>query len=233
MISVIIPTYNESANIVHLIQSLSEELLRSGYPDHEILVMDDNSPDRTCEIAEGIGNPRVRVINRRGKPKGLAYAVIDGFAESKGEILGVMDADLSHPVSAVPALIRAIEQGEWVKLAVGSRYVRDGGIKDWPWSRKLSSKVACWIARPLTSVRDATSGFFFLRKEILKGVSLNPLGFKIGLEVVVKAKHGGQVVEVPFVFTDRKKGESKLNPNIIFCYLKQVTGLMLSGEKNH
>lgn len=229
MISIIIPTYNESANISHLLRSLDEELLRSGYRDYEILVMDDNSPDGTGESANRMGNPRVRVINRQGKPKGLACSVIDGFSESRGEILGVMDADLSHPVSAVPALIRAIEQG--ARLAVGSRYVRGGGIEDWPWSRKLSSRVACWIAKPLTSVRDATSGFFFLRKDVLEGVSLNPLGFKIGLEIVVKAKHGGRVVEVPFVFTDRKKGESKLNLNIIFCYLKQVTGLILRGEK--
>lgn len=220
MISLIIPTYNESKNIVPLIHAVQNEFKKASIYDYEILVMDDDSPDGTSDKVNALKDSRVASINRKGRPRGLSAAVIDGFKEAKGDVLGVMDADLSHPVEALPALARAIEAGE--NIAVGSRYIPGGGISNWPWKRRVTSRVACYLVRPITSVKDATSGFFFIRRSALEGVSLSPLGFKIGLEVFVKAKHGGKVREVPYVFTDRREGQSKFGMRVTMEYLKQV-----------
>jgi dolichol-phosphate mannosyltransferase len=106
-------------------------------------------------------------------------------------------------------------------LAVGSRYVKGGGISNWPLKRKLTSIVACMLAWPLTPIRDITSGFILVKREALEGVELDPIGFKIGLEVAAKAKYG-KALEVPYVFTDRIVGESKLNGKEITNYLRQL-----------
>jgi dolichol-phosphate mannosyltransferase len=106
-------------------------------------------------------------------------------------------------------------------LVVGSRYVAGGGIEDWPWFRKMTSIVAIALAKPLTPVRDITSGYFFVRRHAIEGVVLDPIGFKIGLEVIAKARYRS-FLEVPYVFTDRVAGTSKLNQNVIFNYLQQL-----------
>jgi len=230
MISIIVPTYNERDNIARLLPSLEAVLDESGYPDYEILVMDDDSPDGTAAFAATIGSPRVWAVNRRSRSRGLSAAVIDGFEIARGDIIGVMDADLSHPCSTVPALIKAVESG--AKLAVGSRYVKGGGVKDWPVHRVWASRAACLAAGFLTGVRDATSGFFFLRHEVVSGVSLSPRGFKIGLEVFVKGRHGGSIVEVPYTFVDRTAGQSKLSTRVTFEYLKQILRLARTSGRN-
>ena len=134
-----------------------------------------------------------------------------------------MDADFSHDVSALPRMVAALESGEY-GLAVGSRYVPGGGIANWPARRVITSRVACWLARPLTRVKDVTSGYFLVRREALDGVALDPIGFKIGLEVIAKANYG-KAIEIPYVFKDRVAGESKLNQREIFNYLKQLRRL--------
>ena len=224
MISIIIPTYNESKNIPGLLREIERELSASGAGSFEILVMDDDSPDGTAQVVNGLNDPVVRAVNRRGRPKGLSASVIDGFREAKGDMLGVMDADLSHPPAVLPKLIRAVQEGE--NLAVASRYVPGGGIRNWPLKRVIASKAACWMARPFTRVKDATSGFFVLRRSILDGVALDALGFKIGLEVIVKSRHGGKIREIPYVFTDRRQGQSKFGLYIIYCYLKQLASFL-------
>ena len=224
MISIIIPTYNERENIARLVPSVKESLGSGSVTDYEILVMDDDSPDGTAERVNEMRDPKVRAVNRRGKTRGLSAAVIDGFREARGEILGVMDADLSHPPQLVPLLIAAIFEGS--NVAVGSRYVPGGGVRDWPFRRALASRVACWLARPVTLVKDATSGFFFVRRSVLENVTLNPMGFKIGLEVFVRSRHENKIKEVPYFFTDRTLGESKLNGRVVGCYLDQVFSFM-------
>lgn len=229
MISVIVPTYNERNNILDLIRQIEEVFSGAAVPDFEIIVMDDDSPDGTASLVLESGDSRVRVVNRKDKVRGLSAAVIDGFKEATGDIIGVMDADLSHPPVLLPRLVGAVREG--YNLAVGSRYVPGGGIRDWPFKRVLVSKVACWLARPVTSVKDPTSGFFFLKRAILENVPLNPLGFKIGLEVFVKSRHENKIKEVPYVFTDRKKGVSKFNLQIIVCYLQQLFYLATRPRK--
>jgi dolichol-phosphate mannosyltransferase len=152
---------------------------------------------------------------------GLSSGVIDGwkFARPDSEALGAMDADFSHDASIIPEMVAALKNG--YDLAIGSRYVKGGGIEDWPLLRKITSLVAIALAKPLTRVRDITSGYFLVRRTSLEGVELDPIGFKIGLEVIAKARYG-RVLEVPYVFTDRISGTSKLNQNEIGNYLRQL-----------
>ncbi|MGA2761034.1 MAG: polyprenol monophosphomannose synthase [Candidatus Cybelea sp.] len=222
--SIVIPTYNEAAGIEKLLRALAATFAANGL-DGEVIVVDDNSPDGTGEVVEQLARELpVRCLHRSGK-LGLSSAVIDGWAiaRSASAVLGAMDADFSHDVNALPKMVQALESGA-CGLAIGSRYVPGGGIANWPKRRIIVSRVACWLARPLTSVKDVTSGFFLVRRDALDGVVLDPIGFKIGLEVIAKA-HYGKAIEVPYVFTDRVAGESKLNEREIFNYLKQLRKL--------
>jgi dolichol-phosphate mannosyltransferase len=219
--SIVIPTYNEAAGIEKLLRALGAAFAANGL-DGEIIVVDDNSPDGTGDVVERLARELpVRCLHRAGK-LGLSSAVIDGWAIARSEstVLGAMDADFSHDVNALPKMAQALESGAY-GLAIGSRYVPGGGIANWPKRRIIASRVACWLARPLTNVKDVTSGFFLVRRDALDGVVLDPIGFKIGLEVIAKA-HYGKAIEVPYVFTDRVAGESKLNEREIFNYLKQL-----------
>jgi dolichol-phosphate mannosyltransferase len=222
--SIVIPTYNEAAGIEKLLAAL-DATFRAHSLDGEIIVVDDNSPDGTGAVVDGLAARfPVRCLHRSGK-LGLSSAVIDGWAIARSEsvALGAMDADFSHDVNALPNMVAALKGGEF-GLAVGSRYVAGGGIANWPARRVITSRVACWLARPLTPLKDVTSGYFLVRRDALAGVTLDPIGFKIGLEVIAKARYG-KAIEVPYVFTDRVEGVSKLNQREIFNYLKQLSRL--------
>ncbi|MDQ2951120.1 MAG: polyprenol monophosphomannose synthase, partial [Chloroflexota bacterium] len=185
----------------------------------ELVVVDDGSPDGTADIAADLGRALpIKVVRRAGKA-GLASAVLAGFAAAKGDLLLVMDADLSHPPEVAPQLADAIAAG--ADLAVGSRYVSGGGVKDWPMTRQVVSRVACLMGNVLVPVRDCTSGFFAIRRSVIDGVKLNPIGFKIGFEVMAR---GGwkKMVEVPYTFRDREHGTSKFGQREIFQYVKQL-----------
>ena len=219
--SIVIPTYNEAGGIERLIAALAGEFEAYGL-DGELIVVDDNSPDGTGAIVDGLaGRYPVRCLHRAGK-LGLSSGVIDGwhFARPDSEALGAIDADFSHDVKIVPRMVKALAQDGY-GLAVGSRYVPGGGIVNWPLKRKITSLVAIALAKPLTPIRDITSGFLLVRRDALDGVELDPIGFKIGLEVIAKANYG-RALEVPYVFTDRVAGESKLNQNEVFNYLRQL-----------
>ncbi len=216
MLSVIVPTYNEAGSLPTLAERLHVALAGR---DWELIVIDDGSPDGTADIAAGLA-PRipVRVVRRAGKA-GLASAVVAGFEAARGDVLLVMDADLSHPPEVVPALADAI--GEGADLAVGSRYVKGGGVQDWPLRRRVVSRVACLMGSILVPVRDSTSGFFALRRGVIDGVRLNPIGFKIGFEVIARG-HYKKVVEVPYTFRDRELGASKFGRREIVQYVVQL-----------
>ncbi|HET8569266.1 MAG TPA: polyprenol monophosphomannose synthase [Candidatus Limnocylindria bacterium] len=216
MISVVVPTYNESGSLPALVERLAAAL--AGRP-WEMVVVDDGSPDGTADLAEAMA-PRlpVRVVRREGKA-GLASAVIAGFGAARGDTLVVMDADLSHPPEVVPALVDAVAGG--ADLAVGSRYVKGGGTVDWPLRRRVVSRVACLMGSALVPVRDATSGFFAVRRAAILGVRLNGIGFKIGLEVIARAR-ARRIVEIPYTFRDREHGASKFGRREIGQYLVQL-----------
>jgi dolichol-phosphate mannosyltransferase len=220
--SIVVPTYNEAGGIERLITTLAE-LFRANGLDGEIVVVDDNSPDGTGAIVDRLereGAP-VRCLHRPGK-LGLSSGVIDGwrFARPDSVALGAMDGDFSHDASILPRMVSALAE-EGYGLAIGSRYVPGGGIHNWPKRRIVTSRVAIALAQPLTPIKDITSGYFLVKREALEGVHLDPIGFKIGLEVIAKA-HYGRALEVPYVFTDRIAGESKLNQGEILNYLRQL-----------
>jgi dolichol-phosphate mannosyltransferase len=212
-VSVIIPTYNEAGNIKKLITEIHKNRR-----DAEIIVVDDNSPDGTAEIAKSI--PHVKVLVRKNQ-RGLGSAVIGGFRIASGDIFCVMDADLSHPPELIPKLRKALENADF---ALASRYVKGGGSENWPLLRKIISKAATLLARGVTSASDPMSGYFMFRKNIIQGVELQPEGFKIGLEILVKGKQD-RIAEVPYTFRDRFAGKSKLGIRTNLQYLHHLIKL--------
>lgn len=218
-VSIIVPTYKEADNIPELFERLKRALDENKI-DFEIIVVDDNSPDGTAQVARekmielGING---KVIVRENE-RGLSSAVVRGFKESSGDILVVMDADLQHPPEVIPQLVRAVVDG--ADIAVGSRYVKGGGVENWKWYRKLASIGATYVARvflpQVRKIKDPVSGLFALKREVIQDVidQLNPLGFKILMEILVKGKYS-KVVEVPYVFQPRKAGSSKLSGKVI------------------
>jgi len=220
--SIVAPTYNEAAGIEKLVGTLRDVFEQQDLGG-EIIVVDDNSPDGTGAIVDRLGREGypVRCLHRPGK-MGLSSGVIDGwrFARPDSTALGAIDADFSHDPNVLPRMVHAL-QDEGYGLAIGSRYVPGGGINNWPKRRIITSRVAIALAQPLTPIRDITSGYFLVKREALEGVELDPIGFKIGLEVIAKARYG-RAIEVPYVFNDRIAGTSKLNQGEIFNYLKQL-----------
>lgn len=218
-VSVVIPTYNEAGGIENLVAAVTDVFSNAGI-DGGIVIVDDNSPDGTGAVVDALaGRYPVRCVHRAGK-LGLASAVIDGWATCRSPIIGVMDADFSHDPKIIPQMVHAIQNGE-CELAIGSRYIPTGGITNWPWRRRVTSRVAIMLAMPLTNVKDITSGYLFCKRSVIDGVQLDPIGFKIGLEVIMKGKYRN-AKEVPYVFTDRRLGSSKLNSGEIVNYLKQL-----------
>jgi dolichol-phosphate mannosyltransferase len=217
-VSIIVPTYNERENLPLLVEKISK-VLEENSIDGEIVVVDDNSPDGTGEIAEKLKKKyKMQVLHRKGK-LGLSSAVLDGIKIAKGDIIGVMDADLSHPPEEIPKFLKEIKEG--ADFVIGSRYKKGGKVEDWETKRKIISKVAKFLAKPLTNITDPLSGFFFFRKKLIDGIELNPKGFKIGLEILVKAKPK-KVVEIPYTFVGRKRGKSKLNLKEYSNYLHHL-----------
>jgi len=216
VVSVVVPTYNEAGSLPLLVARLAKAM---NGRDWELVVVDDGSPDGTAGVAESLAAAHpVRVVRRPGKA-GLASAVLAGFAAATGDVLVVMDADLSHPPERVPALVDAVAAG--AELAVGSRYVRGGGTMDWPLRRRIVSRVACLIGNALVPVRDCTSGFFALRRSVVEGVRINAIGFKIGFEVIARGRYR-TVVELPYTFRDRELGASKFGRREVVLYLRQL-----------
>ena len=222
MLSIIVPTYNEKENITKLLERIFK-VLGENKIDGEVVIVDDDSPDGTAEVAKKLeGRYNLQVIVRKDE-RGLSSAAIRGMENAKGDILCVMDADLSHPPEVIPKMLRHIEEGE-AELVVGSRHVKGGGIENWTMKRKFVSKVASLIARPVTKVKDPMTGFFMLRRDVIEGVELKPKGYKIGLEIMVKGNYDN-LIEVPFVFKNRAYGESKLGAKVIKNYLSHALRL--------
>jgi dolichol-phosphate mannosyltransferase len=224
-LTVVIPTHNERARIGPLLERLFMACERAQIPV-DVVVVDDASADGTGEVAEDWASRRpVRVVHRPGK-FGLASAVLDGFRLAHADIVGVMDGDLSHPPELLPDLFRLIT-GSALDVVVASRYVDGGGTRDWPAGRRVLSRVGCFLARPVTPVRDAMSGFFLLRRERLKGFRTSVRGFKIGLELLVRSQPR-RLAEMPYVFVERAGGASKMNVREAIALASQLARLYWS-----
>lgn len=231
MISIIVPCYNEAESLPLLADKIFE-VLKKNQIDGELIVVDDNSPDGTGDIAEKLKEKyNIKVVHREGKA-GLSSAVVAGFKVASGDIFGVMDADLSHDPEIIPRLVAPLEENK-AQVSIGSRHVKGGGSENWPLIRRFISKTAIIMGRIVTNVRDVTSGYFFLRKEVIDGVDINPIGFKIGLEIFVKGNYE-HFIEIPFIFKDRRFGNSKLGKGEVINYIKHLFALRkyLSSHKN-
>jgi len=223
-VSIIVPTFREADNLPHLLARL-DQLRTSHRLQLEVLIMDDQSRDGSAEAVAATGFDWVRFIEREGE-RGLSPAVIDGLRAARHPVLVVMDADLSHPPEKIPDLILALEAGQ--QMVIGSRYVPGGSTDDdWGIFRWLNSRVATLLARPLTAASDPMAGYFAMRRsDFLKAQSLNPVGYKIALELIVKCGVEN-VGEVPIHFSDRVHGESKLTLKEQLRYIQHLRRLYI------
>jgi dolichol-phosphate mannosyltransferase len=232
LLSVIVPTFNEALNIDRLVTQLAQLLDEPFGHRYEIIIVDDNSPDRTWELAQKLvgERPPLRVM-RREQERGLSTAVIRGWQAARGEVLCVIDADLQHPPDVVLALYRIIERG--ADIAVASRHLEGGGVSDWSMVRRIVSRTAQLIGLLILPgvvgrVTDPMSGYFMIRRSAIEGVELNPLGYKILIEVLARGKLPW-VGEVPYVFIERAHGGSKATARVYVDYLRHLLRLRLSS----
>jgi dolichol-phosphate mannosyltransferase len=222
LLSIVVPTYNERDRLGDLVSAIVEACRAEQLPA-EIVVVDDNSPDGTGQLADELSTRYpVTVLHRSGK-LGLGTAVVAGFAAARAPIVCVIDADLSHPPRVLPRMLAALQHAG-ADMVVGSRYIPGGGTHNWGIGRLLMSRIACLMAGGLTPVKDATSGFFVIRKDVASAVKISAGGFKICLELLVRGRPG-IVLEIPYVFEGRTAGESKMNLTEALGYLQQVTEL--------
>ena len=216
------PTYNERDRLGALVDAIFAAFA-SEQVDGELVIVDDNSPDGTGPLADELAKShRITVVHRAGK-LGLGTAVVEGFAAATAPIVGVIDGDLSHPAQMLPRML-AVMRNHSADIVIGSRYIPGGGTRNWGPGRLLMSRAACVMARGITPVRDATSGFFLIRKDLARGVKISAGGFKICLELLVRGQPRS-VVEVPYVFEGRTTGESKMNMREAIGYLDQLKDL--------
>jgi dolichol-phosphate mannosyltransferase len=227
MISLVLPTYNEAASIQNVLRRASDGLRATG-EDFELIVVDDSSPDRTAEFAQALAAELPVCVVRRPRRSGLALAVVDGWKVARGEVLGVMDADLQHPPEVLTSLVAALGN-ENVDLVIASRSGPGGATADWSWRRRLTSWIAmhvaaCVLPWTLAEVHDPMSGMFLVRRRALQGVRLEPAGYKILLEVLAKGLYR-EFTEVSYMFGPRGRGKSKLGTRQSLQYVLHLARL--------
>jgi len=227
-LSLVLPTYNERPVLPLLLAEVAAVLDRALPGNYEVIVADDNSPDRTWELALELAQryPQLRVLRRQGE-RSLASAVVRGWQVARGEILGVMDADLQHPPATLLELLAAMEPD--VDLAIASRHFARGSCQDWPWLRQLLSRGARWLGwlllpQTVSRTSDPLSGYFLVRREALTGCSLAPVGYKILLEVLSQARVQS-LCDVGYTFCGRRAGCSKVTQQHYWDYLRHLLQL--------
>jgi len=236
MNTVVMPTYNERDNLRHALERIREVADGSGLPLHT-LVVDDNSPDGTGELADRLAEeyPDVEVLHRAGK-EGLGKAYLAGFRHALAagaDLVFEMDADLSHDASYLPHFVRLIEQGADVVL--GSRYVAGGAVENWTLSRKVVSRGGSFYSRLVLGLpyHDLTGGFKCFRRQVLEAIDLDDIdtaGYGFQIEMTYRAHRlGFRIVELPIIFVDRKVGESKMSSGIFVEAAVNVWRLRFAG----
>jgi len=225
-LTLVIPTLREVESLRILLDRVTASLEKQSLP-FDILVVDDDSCDGTEELVSSITrtDPRVRLLVRKGE-RGLSGAILHGWQQCEASVLGVMDADLQHPPELLPALVDAIQNGN--DIAIGSRYVAGGRVDRWNPLRRLLSAAAVWVTYPLQrcslKAHDPMSGFFLVRRHCVEQVELQPAGFKLLLEILVRG-HIASVCEIPIAFGRRAAGRSKANLRVAweyFCLLARL-----------
>ncbi|MFM5902909.1 MAG: glycosyltransferase [Dolichospermum sp.] len=231
LLSVVIPTYKERDNIENVVNILSGLLDQTIPGNYELIVVDDDSPDRTWEVASNLISdyPQLRVM-RRQEERGLSSAVIRGWQAARGSILGVIDGDLQHPPEVLTQLWQKIEQG--ADLAVASRHVEGGGVSSWSVIRRFLSRGAqvlglVILPEVVGRVSDPMSGYFMVRRNAIANTTLNPIGYKILLEVIGRGQIGA-IGEAGYIFRERTEGESKVTWKEYIEYIQHLIRLRLS-----
>lgn len=218
-VSIIVPTLNEAENIDQILSDIVENV--RGHFAFEIIVTDGGSTDGTCEKVDHwkMRHP-VRLVRNDGGG-GLAEDVLSAAAKARFSILVVLDADGSHPASAIPKLVAPVSSGH-CDMTIGSRYVEGGFTVGWPLHRRALSRLGAAFASPFTDVNDPLSGFFCLRRERLLAAGADAEGFKIGLEAIFAGGDALTVREIPIAFSDRLRGKSKIGASQFVAYLVQL-----------
>jgi dolichol-phosphate mannosyltransferase len=230
-LTVIIPTFREEANIRNIVTEVNTVFRQRGL-NGEILVVDDNSPDATIAIVNEmkVMMPNVNLLVRT-TDHGLSQSVADGFAHASSDVFVVIDADFSHPPALIPRMYDEIRAGN--DVVIGSRYMKGGGIRKWPLKRRVISLGATFLGRLLfPDITDPVSGFFAIRKSVVSGAELKPRGYKILLEVLGKGSWENDR-EIPFEFSDREIGDSKLKIKTIIEYAQQVADIAVHSLLHH
>jgi len=232
-ISIIIPTYNEAENICQILESISENLPKNSQT--EVIIIDDDSSDGISSLVENykkliqIPHYSVSLIKRKGE-RGLSTAILRGIEKATGNLIVVMDSDLSHPPHVIPQMIETLHNTK-CDIVIASRYAKGGSIKGWPIKRRMISKGATKIAQTGLGIKinDPMSGFFAFRRHILNGIKFDAIGYKILLEMLVKV-NGVKIEEIPYTFIDRKYGSSKLDASTVFDYCRAIWKLYRYGK---
>ena len=207
LVSIIIPTRNEVENIVPLVS----EILAAAEPLHEIIFVDDHSTDATTDaIRSFAANHPIRLIEQNPAEPGLAAAIVAGATAASGDVLVIMDADLSHPPERINDLLAPLRRGA-ADMVIGSRYVEGGSTPGWPFWRRMLSRTGAGLAYPLTGVHDCMCGFFAIARSRLLELAAPAVGFKIAFEVIVRGGPTLRVIEIPIAFRDRARGRSKMS----------------------
>jgi len=214
-VSIIVPTRNEVENV----RSLVGQIIASGAPFREIIFVDADSNDGTRDAIDSLSKEHVvRLVEQNPDEAGLAAAIMAGARTASGDLLLVMDADLSHPPERIDDLLAPLLTGE-ADMAIGSRYVRGGSTPGWPIWRKVLSRAGSALAYPLTGVRDSMCGFFAIERKRLLEISPPTVGFKIAFETIVRGRPALRVKEIPIAFHDRARGHSKMTFGIALRFL--------------
>ncbi|AFY53750.1 putative membrane protein [Rivularia sp. PCC 7116] len=234
LFSLVIPTYLEAGNINKIVRTLTRLLDENIPGDYELIIVDDNSPDGTWEVALSMTSefPQLQVM-RRENERGLSSAVIRGWQNSRGQILGVIDGDLQHPPHILLQLLNAIQKK--ADLAVASRHVNGGGVSSWSFIRRLLSRGAQLLGliilpRVTGRVSDPMSGYFMVHRSCIEDTIFNPIGYKILLEVLGRGKVD-EIAEVGYVFCERQDGESKVSWKHYLDYIRHLLRLRFSSQK--
>ena len=224
-VSLVVPTYEEADNLPALVEHIRAGLAGSGL-SWELIIANDESGDETVNVCAKLAkHDPVRLLNRI-ENRGLALAVIDGVGLAGGDHLVVMDADLSHPATAVPEMIELLKNGK-ARFVIGSRNLPGAKTDEkWPLMRHLGTFFATALARPLVTVSDPMAGFFALKRSDWPAQELRPIGYKIGLEILARGDFKSKdVAELPIHFKDRKIGKSKMGARELHNYLRHVLNL--------
>jgi dolichol-phosphate mannosyltransferase len=231
-LSLILPTYQEQQNIVQIIELVASKLDSILPGAYELIVVDDDSPDRTWEVAAKLRQqyPQLYVI-RRTSERGLATAVIRGWQAARGKVLGVIDADLQHPPEVLGQLWYAL-QDQGADLAVASRNADGGGVSEWSLLRRCLSRGAqvlglVMLPEVIGRISDPMSGYFLLRREAIADLTLSPLGYKILIEAVGRGQVS-KIAEVGYEFQERQSGESKVTAQQYVEYIQHLLRLRLA-----